>query len=363
MTILDLEQRVGAQWSHIRTARTSSDGQLALLRSRVKGLGLGEELSVVCYGSVARKEVTPKSDVDWTLLVDGPASPDHFETMRKVAQKLVPDDKKPGREAVFGTLCFSHELVHLIGGQDDTNRNTTRRVLLLLESISLGKEGTVLDAYCRVVRSVLNRYVGEDEGFVGKRRSAMHVPRFLLNDIARYWRTMCVDFAYKARTRGGEGAALRNLKLRMSRKLLFVSGLLNCLGCELGTAPMLTSGECQGKTRESAERDPLECVSCLEQAVQRPALDVLARTAMVVGSAGAEAPLVAARKVCDAYNAFLGILTDQGQRTELGGSSSFDGHAFKHGRTLSHDFADGLQQFFFQSDEKLTRLTQLYGVF
>ena len=35
-----------------------------------------------------------------------------------------------------------------------------------------------------------------------------HVPRFLLNDFARYWWTMAVDFAYKQRTRFGEGAAI-----------------------------------------------------------------------------------------------------------------------------------------------------------
>jgi hypothetical protein len=31
-------------------------------------------------------------------------------------------------------MIGSHDIVHEIGGEDDTNSNTTRRVLLLLES-------------------------------------------------------------------------------------------------------------------------------------------------------------------------------------------------------------------------------------
>jgi len=133
-------------------------------------------------------------------------TPNIFELARKIDEIVSgASAKHPGREGTFGSLAFSHELVR-IGGEDDTNRNTTRRILLLLESDPVGRP----EAYERVVTNVLRRYILEDRGFV-EQSGPYHVPRFLLNDFARYWLTMAVDFAYKQRTRFGEGAAIRNL--------------------------------------------------------------------------------------------------------------------------------------------------------
>src|SRR5580700_10614058 len=192
------------------------------------------DTSVVAFGSLASDEFTDESDLDWTLLVDGQADSDHLHTAQAIRKKLtLAGFKEPGRTGMFGNTTFSHGLIHLIGGEDDTNRNTTQRILLLLESRGINSGET--DAYGRVLTGVLNRYLEEEANLVQAQAKLYKVPRFLLNDIVRFWRTMAVDFASKQRAREGEDWGLKVSKLRMSRKLIFASGLLTCFGCYLDT--------------------------------------------------------------------------------------------------------------------------------
>lgn len=191
-----LEDRLGEKWQNINSSREKALKMRAQLQSELQSDVAGfdsEDTSIVIFGSLARNEFTEGSDVDWMLLIDGSADPKHLEIEQKIKQVVDTTTKKPpGRESIFGNMAFSHEIIHQIGGEDDTNRNTTRRILLLLESDVVGRS----EAYERVLRTVLQRYIREDVGFC--RGSARYqIPHFLLNDFARYWRTMAVDFAYK----------------------------------------------------------------------------------------------------------------------------------------------------------------------
>jgi predicted nucleotidyltransferase len=309
-----------------------------------------EDTSIIVSGSLARDEFTEGSDIDWTLLVDGSADPKHHDLLRKIADSIKPIMAKPqGVEGTFGAMVFSHNLVHEIGGEDDTNQNTTRRLLLLLESRVVGRD----DAYRRVTRHILNRYLLEDRGFW--REPQYRVPRFLQNDFARYWRTMAVDFAYKLRNRSGRGWAIRNIKLRMSRKLIYVSGLLACYSCHF---------EFDHPGKKDIFRDPSrhkEVAEYLQNLFGLTPLEIVA--GVLIGKphlAGA------ARKIFDSYDGFLGILADKKKRDRL--ELLKEEHAdvdevYQQARQFSHSFRDGLLEFFFDSKSEMNDLTKNYGVF
>jgi predicted nucleotidyltransferase len=347
--VIDLERRLGADWRHLRIARALSATKKDGLHCAAAGLD-SEDTSIVVSGSLARDEFTSGSDIDWTLLIDGSADPQHHELFRKVDSVVQPlATKEPGREGTFGAMVFSHELIHQIGGEDDTNRNTTRRLLLLLESRVVGRA----DAYRRVVRSILDRYLLEDRGLW--RGSGHRVPRFLQNDFARYWRTMTVDFAYKLRNRAGKGWAIRNIKLRMSRKLIYVSGLLACYRCHL---------DFDDKARSEIYGDPSrqkEIIEHLESIFRSTPLDIVANVLLRYPHLEG-----AARKIFGSYDEFVGILANPEKRDRLerlSDSEASTDETHKRARELSHDYRDGLIEFFFDDQSEMLNLTKNYGVF
>ena len=344
-----LEERLASKWANLWAAQDLANSTKQRLRNTLKRFDAADTVIVVS-GSLARNEFTLGSDIDWTLLIDGHADPRHYDLLYQISEDVEKIAAKPtGVERTFSTMVFSHDLIHQIGGEDDSNRNTTRRLLLLLESAAVGRE----DAYLRVVRSILNRYLLEDRGFW--KGSEYRLPRFLQNDFARYWRTMTVDFAYKLRTRSGRGWAIRNMKLRMSRKLIYVSGLLACYRCHLD------------HTREewrdiASSRDRQEqVVAHLGSVFEKTPLEIVAEVLLRFPHLNA-----AAGQIFGSYDAFLGILGDQDQRAHL--ESLTEDRAdtdeiYQRARGLSHTFRDGLLLLFFDPQSEMDNLTKNYGVF
>ncbi|WP_437637393.1 nucleotidyltransferase domain-containing protein [Sorangium sp. So ce854] len=344
-----IAEKAGTSWPSIEAAARHS----AETRARLAAL-LREQIpcdtSAVVFGSLARGEYTSGSDLDWTLLIDGQADEGHFSQVQAIT-KILREAKfhEPGPTGVFGNVAFSHPILHQIGGQEDTNKNTTQRILLLLESLAIGKP----DAHERVLRLVLSRYVEDDRGLhYGSKREI--IPMFLLNDIVRYWRTVAVDFVYKQRERSS-GWALRNAKLRMSRKLIFVSGLITCFGFELfGKDRAAWAGE--GGTSTPA------LVRFLRERIRVTPLESLAEV-LLRPSISAET----ARALFDSYDAFLALLSNEEERGRLKQLPLDDhlGHdpTFKRVRDIGRAFQDGLNRLFFKEDDELSELIQRYGVF
>jgi hypothetical protein len=255
--------------------------------------------------------------------------------------------KVPGPTETFGGLVFSHELIHAIGGDEDTNKNMTRRLLLLLESAPVAVAGSqsVRD---RIVQGVLYRYVEEDASFLASNDSTAKIPRFLLNDVVRFWRTMAVDYANKYRMRGGEKWALRNIKLRMSRKLLFVSGLFMCISWRLAG-------------RSSGDRKLLtpDLVAHLQAWTQRPPLESLA---IVIEKYGTSL----AAEIFNSYDSFLRLLGDDERRKaleELAPEEAYKNEVFLEARSVSNTFDDALTKLLFDCNDDVSKLAKRYGVF
>lgn len=337
-----LARESGSEWPSIRNAQAATAREKESLRSALDGLVSREDMSVVVFGSLARGEVTSGSDADWTLLIDGQATSTHFDVSREIGKTFDRFKNGPGREATFGGLAFSHQILHRIGGAEDTNRNLTQRILLLLESDVLGPR----EAYERVLRAVLHRYIMEDAGWDVK---SVTLPRFLLNDVARYWRTVAVDFAYKRREREANGWALRTVKLRLSRKLTYASGLLACYSCALAAS-----------VHAAEDRS----TAVIEQLLKQASLTPLQRIAVTACEQDLLQPAI---RVFDSYDRFLAILDSDMYRSELDALRPEEAslnELYQQARELGHSFQAGLNEIFFdENGTQIPELTRKYGVF
>lgn len=211
-------------------------------------------------------------------------------------------------------------------------------------------------AYKRVRRALLNRYIAEDYGW-SQSSNPQHVPRFLHNDVARYWRTVAVDFAYKRKDRGGEGGALRTVKLRLSRKLTYAAGLIACFRCSM------LSDLHQDFTSLTPEERAQVAIGEMEAFLSHTPLEILAWAFIHFGWGERLSVLLGA------YDRFLEILDskDREHLDELPLDTAASDPLFQEARTLGHRFQDGLTALFLTDEEGVPGpfydLTRTYGVF
>jgi predicted nucleotidyltransferase len=224
---LEISQHVVA----LRDAAAFSRGVVVesqgFLRARIDA---ALPVDILVLGSVAREEGTAASDLDYVVvmhaLLEDPASGvrEVVEAMEELRRDRL-DLGDPGQTGLFGRLIAAQDLVERIGLQDDSNENHTRRILLLTESRPLLSS----DLYHRLLRAVIRRYLADytepKEG----------VPRFLLNDVLRYWRTLAIDYQAKLWGQPQPEWGLRYLKLIISRKLMIAGTLTSLFLCERAT--------------------------------------------------------------------------------------------------------------------------------
>lgn len=178
-----------------------------------------EAITLVTTGSYGRGEASEESDLDWYLIFDKDleakeAIPDELQSITAIIEENIDNDT--GDTGTFGenAIVKFSEMQKNLGGQDDTNATLTRRMLFLLEGTWLYGEGR----FNNYRQQLLKKYIKPND-------TENQVPRFLLNDIIRYYRTIATDFEHKI-VEGNKAWGLRNTKLRFSRKLLYFSGII-----------------------------------------------------------------------------------------------------------------------------------------
>lgn len=184
-----------------------------------------DPVDVVVLGSYARLEASGQSDFDYLVIVH--ALPENLgvgrqllaQTDQFIVEKV--GGHRPGATGMFGELTSAVELVEKIGLEQDTNQSHSRRLLFLEESRSIYNP----ELHQRLMASICDRYLVD----YGQPKSGP--PRFLLNDVIRYWFTLAVDYQAK-RIRGGKADwGLRYLKLLISRKMAFAGTVCSLLLC------------------------------------------------------------------------------------------------------------------------------------
>jgi len=336
-------------WEHIIEAKVLTTKIIKRIKAQFDVPLFSSDADLVVFGSIARGECNTKSDVDWTILIDGQASSHHFNSSYIVKSKLEGLElQEHGKTGMFGQVTFSHDLIHYIGGEEDTNHNISRRLLLLLESIPIGfdtSEENISNAHERVLRGIIDQYISNDSGFRSERLAKLTLPRFLLNDFIRFWRTMCVDFALKQKERRGENWALRNIKLRMSRKMIFVKGLLMCFSCYKNES-LTNAGDVKEHLKNLAIMNPMDVL-----------ITVLSSRAVNTEDIC---------KVMDSYNDFLGLLANSEKRNHLSKlhmDKVYNDSTFIEARKISDDFQNILDNIFFKRDSNLFEFVSKYGLF
>lgn len=179
-------------------------------------------MTMFAAGSFARHEASEYSDIDMFFIYDG---------MREDL-----DEPRTNELRLFGSLIeaidtlsfpkFSNDCQFLevlsapkiaaeLGGpEDDHSNNFTTRMLLLLESKPLFGN----DTYDRVVSQLIEAYYRDYRD-----HQASFEPIFLVNDIARFWKTLLLNYERKRNPEAPlEGAQktkqkVRNFKLKYSR--------------------------------------------------------------------------------------------------------------------------------------------------
>ncbi len=199
----------------IRGAMTYSESVLDRARESLAQIDddTRQHISVYVVGSYGRLEAGPRvSDLEWLLAYDdslvNPQEAGLFQATvtRQLAAIVGRNRLSIGK--TFGHICRISDLSSNIGGIADTNQMLTYRMLVLSEGQPLERNRAHETALTRLAEAY------------GGTHTAGHRLLSLATEIARYWRTLRIDYKFKVDERRLPWA-VRNFKLRACRRFWY----------------------------------------------------------------------------------------------------------------------------------------------
>lgn len=210
--------------------RAFSCERMEMLRARLAGLREMESfpnLSIYATGSYARNEASGFSDIDLFFLHKGSRATERtsrLDELRLFARVIeaVEDMHFPtfSNDGEYIKLLFLGDMLEVLGGREDDFHNYfTARMLLLLESTPLVNDSL----YSEVLETIVGAYFRDYPDHPSNFR-----PVFLINDILRFWKTLCLNYEHR-RNRPSDDQEKRRKQHVKNFKLKF-SRMITCFG-------------------------------------------------------------------------------------------------------------------------------------
>ena len=195
-------------------------------------------LAIFCAGSLARMESGTKSDLDLFVTAEGGYSGElHkrlfqitlFSELMAINGRL---DYPPfSNDGEHLKVYFLEDLKSRTGSpRDDSENLFTTRMLLMLESQPIAHD----DIYRSHLNAILGLYYRD------RNAASPFRPIFLLNDLLRYWRTMCLNYEER-RHDAGRPFRKKNVNLKFSRMLTVFATVLPLITQPADSVPKLAN--------------------------------------------------------------------------------------------------------------------------
>lgn len=225
--------------AHTKLANRTAYSKRLLERARTTAAGFSScsrsEVCVYAAGSLGRLETGQISDMDVFIFADRKLRAPGERSLTRLEEIMVLSDLVQVNSELKlppfsgdGEFFKIHEVTDLVVGtgtaKDDSENLFTTRLLLLLESKCVAND----NLYSNATDRVCEMYFRDGKGRHDYR------PLFLLNDILRYWRTLCLNYE-RTRHDSRKPWWKKNLNLKFSRKLTVFSTILAILTDQIDT--------------------------------------------------------------------------------------------------------------------------------